>query len=183
MLQLHLSNQLFYCLLRCDLYERFSLDWTRTRTPHTPFLYDRKAESSVHVEWGSWTSDSNRFFQGHPILFFLDCMTCRAVKDLNITLCQPRVWGVWHHHSDHWLHRLKEKSRKLTTFSIAILGAWTLIHVYWLLPQAVWLPRTMNLWNFNTLRPRQDGQHFPDDIFKSIFLHENVWISIKQGFR
>ena len=32
---------------------------------------------------------------------------------------------------------------------------------------------------FNTLRPRQNGRHFPDDIFKSIFLNENVWISIK----
>ena len=32
---------------------------------------------------------------------------------------------------------------------------------------------------FNTLRPRQDGRHFPDDIFKCIFLNENVWISIK----
>ena len=25
----------------------------------------------------------------------------------------------------------------------------------------------------------QNGRHFPDDIFKSIFLNENVWISIK----
>ena len=31
----------------------------------------------------------------------------------------------------------------------------------------------------NTLRPRQDGRHFPDDIFKCIFLNENVWISLK----
>ena len=31
---------------------------------------------------------------------------------------------------------------------------------------------------FNTLRPRQDGRHFPDDVFKWIFLNENVWISI-----
>ena len=30
----------------------------------------------------------------------------------------------------------------------------------------------------NTLRPRQNGRHFPDDIFKCIFLNENVWISI-----
>ena len=30
----------------------------------------------------------------------------------------------------------------------------------------------------NTLRPRQNGRHFPDDIFKWIFLNENVWISI-----
>ena len=31
----------------------------------------------------------------------------------------------------------------------------------------------------NTLRPRQNGRHSPDDIFKCIFLNENVWISIK----
>ena len=30
-----------------------------------------------------------------------------------------------------------------------------------------------------TLRPRQKGCRFPDDIFKCIFLNENVWISIK----
>ena len=31
----------------------------------------------------------------------------------------------------------------------------------------------------NTLRPRQNGLNFPDDIFKRIFLNENVQISIK----
>ena len=30
----------------------------------------------------------------------------------------------------------------------------------------------------NTLRPRQNGRHFPDDIFEWIFLNENVWFSI-----
>ena len=30
-----------------------------------------------------------------------------------------------------------------------------------------------------TSRPRQNGHQFADDIFKSIFLNENVWISIK----
>ena len=29
----------------------------------------------------------------------------------------------------------------------------------------------------NTLRPRQNNRHFPDEIFKCIFLNENVWIS------
>ena len=32
---------------------------------------------------------------------------------------------------------------------------------------------------FNTLRPRQHGRYFPDDILKCIFLKENVWIPIK----
>ena len=36
----------------------------------------------------------------------------------------------------------------------------------------------LHFW-LNTLRPRQKGRHFADDIFKWIFLNENVWISIK----
>ena len=32
---------------------------------------------------------------------------------------------------------------------------------------------------FNALGPGQNGHHFADDIFKFIFLNENVWISFK----
>ena len=32
---------------------------------------------------------------------------------------------------------------------------------------------------FNTLRPRRNGRHFPEDIFKRIFLNENILIPIK----
>ena len=35
----------------------------------------------------------------------------------------------------------------------------------------------------NTLRPRQNGRHFADDIFKCIFLNENVWIPVKISLR
>ena len=31
----------------------------------------------------------------------------------------------------------------------------------------------------NTLEPRQNGRHIPDDILKCIFLNENVWMPIK----
>ena len=31
----------------------------------------------------------------------------------------------------------------------------------------------------NTFRPRQNGRYFADDIFKYIFLNENVWMLIK----
>ena len=41
-----------------------------------------------------------------------------------------------------------------------------------------WL-RPKILTDINTLRPRQNGRHFADDIFKCIFLNENVWIPIK----
>ena len=33
--------------------------------------------------------------------------------------------------------------------------------------------------SINTLRPRQNDRHFPDDIFKWIFVNENVWILIQ----
>ena len=31
----------------------------------------------------------------------------------------------------------------------------------------------------NILRPRQNGRHFADDIFKCIFLNKNAWIALK----
>ena len=40
--------------------------------------------------------------------------------------------------------------------------------------QFVWLAGSGG----NTLRPRQNGRHFADDIFKCIFLNESVWIPI-----
>ena len=36
---------------------------------------------------------------------------------------------------------------------------------------------------FNTLRPRQNGHRFPDDIFKRIFMNENIWVSIKVSLK
>ena len=35
----------------------------------------------------------------------------------------------------------------------------------------------------NTMRPRQNGRHFADDIFKCIFMNENVWISIETSLK
>ena len=35
----------------------------------------------------------------------------------------------------------------------------------------------------NTLRPIQDGRHFPDDIFKCIFFNENVQVSLKNSLK
>ena len=34
-------------------------------------------------------------------------------------------------------------------------------------------------YDINTLRPRQNFRHFPDDIFKYIFWSEHIWISIE----
>ena len=39
-------------------------------------------------------------------------------------------------------------------------------------------PSLSGMTSINTLKPRINGRHFPDDIFKCIFLSENVWIPI-----
>ena len=52
-------------------------------------------------------------------------------------------------------------------------------HGWWcvlrLLPQVYLIIKI----TFNTLRPRQNSHHFPEDIFKCICLNENIWILIK----
>ena len=48
---------------------------------------------------------------------------------------------------------------------VAFIGFQSYIYIY--------------IYIYITLRPRQNGPHFPDDILKCIFLNENVWIPIK----
>ena len=52
-------------------------------------------------------------------------------------------------------------------------------HGGWWLSGVHFVPRTLLMIALSTLRPRQNGRHFADDLFKCIFLNENVWISIK----
>ena len=101
----------------------------------------------------------------------------------------------WLHHSWKWLaHRLtwQKKSLFMVTHALntlKILQPCTNIKI---------CHHDMELWNFkcfqyvcksatgsnipgrlNTLRPRQDGRYFADDIFKCIFFNENGCILIK----
>ena len=46
----------------------------------------------------------------------------------------------------------------------------------------VWFA-TPSAYSVDRLRPRQDGHHFPDDIFKYIFLNGNAWILIMISLR
>ena len=43
----------------------------------------------------------------------------------------------------------------------------------------IWTIRVIYLDAFNSLRPRQNGRYNADDIFKRIFLYENVWFPTK----
>ena len=51
---------------------------------------------------------------------------------------------------------------------------------WWLLPcPAWWISWKQSIYLFNTLRPRQNGRRFPDDIFKCIFFNENYEFRLK----
>ena len=60
-------------------------------------------------------------------------------------------------------------------------GQWQTPHKHVFLPIALReLLRRIQVKNrVNTLRPIQNGRHFADDVFKCIFLNENVWIVLK----
>ena len=44
---------------------------------------------------------------------------------------------------------------------------------------SMWPDNANSLYRVYTLSPRENGRHFADDIFKSIFLNENFWIRIE----
>ena len=54
--------------------------------------------------------------------------------------------------------------------------SWMMKHVW---VSTMWYEQCIRIWALNTLRPGQNGRHFPDDNLKRIFLNENVWILIK----
>ena len=56
-----------------------------------------------------------------------------------------------------------------------VLGCIRPLATLWL--NSMWLP--CNMHNIKTLRLRQNGHHFADDIMRYIFFNENVWILIK----
>ena len=73
-----------------------------------------------------------------------------------------------------------------------LYGIWLLIHAQpqralpltlgrgWVISSRYFIESCLDLHaGFNSLRPRQNRRHFADDIFKCIFLNENVWIAIK----
>ena len=57
------------------------------------------------------------------------------------------------------------------------IGAWQNSNISFIYSKTTqwWIPKIP----INTLRPRKYGRHFAEDIFKCIFLNENIWISIQ----
>ena len=106
--------------------------------------------------------------------------------------------SVEHIKSDKWClveyrdHSVYAPSQWKTALHCNAVSHWLGAHTEWSLEYKsakcrIGLSHTVRVSNrhrmqtqgINTLRQRQNGRHFPDDIFKCIFLNENVWISLK----
>ena len=93
-------------------------------------------------------------------------MPCRSVPP------KPRVYVVttsWHVLASPWLRYLFTHIG-ISATGFARLAFRASVPLFWCVVCGMG-PR------INTMRPRQNGRHSADDIFKSIFLKENVWIS------
>ena len=83
------------------------------------------------------------------------------------------VWGI---HRDRWIPRTKGQLRG-KCFHL-MTSSWShYLSQYWLISIAPY-GFTGPQWS-NSLRPRQNGRYFPDDIFECIFFNEKVWTLIK----
>ena len=80
---------------------------------------------------------------------------------------------MWRHNYTWWCHDMETLSalQALCELNPPVTGQWE--NHKWPVMRS-----SDVLFDLNTLRPRQNDRHFPDDIFKWVFLNENVWISI-----
>ena len=73
----------------------------------------------------------------------------------------------------------KAKHNKTVCIFLGIYCIYIHIYIYMCVLQLLIHALTSTAIFINTLRPRQNGRHFADDIFKCIFSNENAWISLK----
>ena len=64
--------------------------------------------------------------------------------------------------------------RKYSKISSVTQMSFNIVYLSLMPPRGQWV---------NTLRPRHNGRHFADDIFKCILLNENVWITINNSLK
>ena len=97
------------------------------------------------------------------VIFFRDCVSRMFVASYYVVRCFSRQpwWCV--HITPFKYHHSAELFEGTKHTNCLLVCVWGEVYRH----------------NDITLRPRQNGRHFPDDIFKCIFLNENVLISIK----
>ena len=117
----------------------------------------------------------NEIFISYPLLYWIN-NRMNYLLDMNVYL-----WTIELNHRVNYIPIINMHFILPINFIGEMSLSWQLCNflhtLWWLISFRSKMP--VNLIDVNTLRPRQNGRHFADDIFKCIFLNENVWISIK----
>ena len=121
---------------------------------------------------------------------FQNLNVCHFFLNLWLWLCLLLTWDlIWitsmGNHGAAW--GISERRRSNAGVLVVLVSYWTLTNmdkcIPWNTEDNYNLNNTKHNWSvcifymahwFNTLRSRQSGRYFPDDIFKCIFLNENM---------
>ena len=143
-------------------------------------------KQSVQAVTGSWAKNSEHWFSNDLVPVRCQSNTCTndAMDFDRLDTSQVQYHNQICACED--FSRIKKKNLLLNVFNsfphqgvsfnfkcvvfkcISVIASWSIQAQYSFRPSRV-----------NTLRPRQDGRYFTDDVLKCIFLNENVWISLK----
>ena len=156
-----------YQLLSNQLNDTMALTYRQCNVITHGIIWNFLATTKVRLTIRSW-------LLLHDVSVNFGKFACMIYRVRNISGC-----GRW------WSHGIA-----LTTLTkkgqFEVWKIWIAIITQTTLPSA--FPSTKHQFKvvvcrLNTSRPRQNGRHFADDIFKCIFLNENVWIPIKMSLK
>ena len=90
-------------------------------------------------------------------------------------ILRTKYWNIFNSMYTKMLNfTIMTRTRKIIIISLALKQGL----VMWVCVVMVQRLECYFMW-INTLRPRQNGRHFADDMLKCIFLNENVWTPIE----
>ena len=102
---------------------------------------------------------------------------CRSKKNIKA----PHHWSLWGEStSDRWIPQRDSNAENASIpwHHVICSGIWYAITCMKTASSPMNIVES-HYFMVNTLRPGPNGRHFADNIFKSIFLNENIWISLK----
>ena len=167
-------------IISCRFCELFTAIWDYYRCMVV------SAAMNIDIErWANWRpSASNEIEKNQPVMWnphaSLNCWSYGCSRNINLLWPDDVIWRY-------------TSGLRLTRGMDCIISGFCGIHMTVTSLEVLIISICKMEWEItaasprgqwvNTLRPRQNGRYFADDIFKCIFLNENVWIPIKIWLR
>ena len=138
----------------------YILSWARRKLTWASGILYRTYKGQL------FSGECLRNLVSHTVMYFPDTYIRGHPSNFKVT----RAENEWFESNLSTITRLVEAIKSLRFALLKPIKCWCDAMYY--TPYTGPIP-------LNTLRPRQNGRHFADDIFKCIFLNETVWIPFK----